>query len=110
MVGRDRSPHRGVTLTLLGEIPCYYLPMIVTLFYDESQPAIRKVQDLSRALDASRVQYRSIDADSEEGAAIGELYGIVRRPAVLVTQEDGTLVQLWQNHMPSADEVAYSAS
>jgi hypothetical protein len=83
--------------------------MIVTLFYDHSQPVINKLKELSRSLDATRVMYRSIDADSEEGAVLSELYGIMRRPAVLVTQEDGALVQLWQNHLPSADEVAYSA-
>lgn len=83
--------------------------MIVTFLYEPNSPSARNVEQLTRSLDAARSQYRLLDADSVDGVAQAELYGVMRRPALLITQDDGKLVRLWQGNLPSADDIAYAA-
>jgi hypothetical protein len=84
--------------------------MIVTLLYEPNAPSAQNVEQLTRSLDASQVKYRLLDANSVDGSALAELYDVIRRPAVVVTQEDGQLVRLWQGNLPSADDLGYTAS
>lgn len=47
-----------------------------------------------------------INMDSREGAAIGELYGIMQYPAILVLQSDGFLQKSWEGgNLPLIEEV-----
>ena len=47
-----------------------------------------------------------INIDSREGAAIGELYGIMQFPAILVLQSDGFLQKSWEGGtLPLIEEV-----
>ena len=48
------------------------------------------------------------DVNDKDGAALAELYDIVRFPAVLATTEDGSVLQLWQDgNLPLMNEVMY---
>lgn len=49
-----------------------------------------------------------LEVDSKEGIAICELYDIMTYPAILVTDNDGRVQQLWQGEpLPRASEVGY---
>lgn len=43
-----------------------------------------------------------------EGSRLRQIYDVTARPAVLVTQEDGSYVRLWQGVIPAAGDVAYA--
>lgn len=51
-----------------------------------------------------------VNIDSQEGARIAELYGVMAYPAILVLQADGFLQKSWEGgNLPLIDEVmAYS--
>ena len=82
--------------------------MIVKLISEPAGPNASRVAELAKALEASRIKFSLVDADSRDGIALAEIYGINRRPAVLVTQDDGVMAHLWQGNLPNADELGYS--
>ena len=51
-----------------------------------------------------------VNIDSQEGARIAELYGVMQHPAILVLQSDGFLQKSWEGGtLPLIEEVmAYS--
>ena len=55
-------------------------------------------------------QIEVINIDSQEGARIAELYGVMQYPAILVLQSDGFLQKSWEGGtLPLIEEVmAYS--
>jgi hypothetical protein len=81
--------------------------MIVTVIYESGARGARDVQRLADQLTELHIDNRLLDADSVEGTAQAELYGMMRRPAVAVVQDDGTLVQSWQGDLPTADDISY---
>lgn len=54
---------------------------------------------------SSRLEVLNID--SREGSALASLYDVVRYPAILVLQDDGSLQKSWEgDELPLLDEVA----
>lgn len=51
--------------------------------------------------------YELFSPDSKEGQRVAQLYSVVQYPACVVTQLDGTLVQIWQGRMPTKAELSY---
>ena len=52
-----------------------------------------------------------LNLDTREGSATASLYDIVQYPAILVTQNDGSVQRVWQGDaLPLLDEVASYAS
>lgn len=48
-----------------------------------------------------------LDIDSRDGGAMATLYDISSYPAILVLQDDGSAVNVWQgSHLPLLDDVA----
>lgn len=48
-----------------------------------------------------------LSMDTREGAAMASLYDIVQLPAIFVTQDDGSVAQLWSGEtLPLMSEVA----
>ena len=80
--------------------------MKVSLLYTQNTPADRDIDWLVEKLDLAHVPVSKIDADSREGIALTELYEVVSRPAVLVTDMDGRLIQRWMGQLPTVPEVA----
>ena len=83
--------------------------MIVTLLYEPRALSDQGIGALTRSLDNARVSYQLVDVDSPTGVAQSELYELTQRPAVLITEDDGRLIQAWQGVLPTADEIGYSA-
>jgi hypothetical protein len=80
--------------------------MNVRIFYTPNTPADRDIDYLCRRLGELNITPEKVDADSREATAICELYDIVQRPAVLVTDGDGGVVQEWQGELPTAEAVS----
>lgn len=69
---------------------------LIVIYKSESDHG-RAVEDFLRDI-ASRAagqETRVVDPDSREGANITQLYDIWQFPAVLVTQDNGAMQQLW---------------
>lgn len=79
--------------------------MKLTLLYKLNTPADRDIEYFKRKLEEIRVPLNLVDADSHEGAALTELYDAVDRPALILTDMDGRLHQIWQGQLPSISEI-----
>ncbi len=51
-----------------------------------------------------------IEADSREGQVVSRLYGVVEYPALVVTQDDGRLVAIWQEKLPTRADYLHVAN
>lgn len=52
----------------------------------------------------------NLDPETIEGSDFAKLYDILQFPAVVVTDEDGQLIQMWKGTpMPQIDQVSYWA-
>lgn len=52
-----------------------------------------------------------LNLDSRDGYAMASLYDVMRYPAILVLQNDGSVQHIWEgNEMPLMDEVASYAA
>lgn len=79
--------------------------MNLYIFYTKDTPADRDIDYLCRRLEERRIPFEKIDADSREGSAKSELYDIMMRPSVLVTDSNGGVVQKWAGELPRLDDV-----
>jgi hypothetical protein len=79
--------------------------MKLRLLYTKNTPADRDIAYLQRRLAARQIKAELLDADSRAGIALAELYDVTARPAVLVTDDEGRLMQKWQATLPTAEEI-----
>lgn len=64
------------------------------------------VEELKQRLTESHITFDTLDADSRDAQAKNEIYDIVSFPAILITQDDGTLIRLWQRGIPTTADIA----
>ena len=78
----------------------------VILFNPNSEHS-RLVEDFNRNLEMrSGRKLDTISTETIEGANLSELYGVYNYPAIIITRDDGALVNMWQNeHLPLINEV-----
>jgi hypothetical protein len=86
--------------------------MRICILYFENSEKAQSVDDFKR--DYTR-QYgtdlESIDMNTRAGADMAALYDIVRYPAVVALDDQGSLTWLWQEeNMPLMNEVRYYQS
>lgn len=94
---------RGAKAHLFGIL----VRMNVTVLYTRNTPADRHIEYLQRKLqEEERIEAKLLDADSRDGIALAELYGIMQRPALIVTGDDGKLAAKWEGELPIAQRVA----
>ena len=79
--------------------------MKLTLLYKLNTPADRDIEYFKRKLDEIRIPLNLVDGDSQEGAAMTELYDAVDRPVLILSDMDGRLQQIWQGELPSVSEI-----
>jgi hypothetical protein len=53
------------------------------------------------------VQVEDYDGESRESVGKLESYDILNTPAVIVAQDDGTPLGIWQHRLPTLDEITY---
>ncbi|MBW3537942.1 hypothetical protein KY386_00440 [Candidatus Parcubacteria bacterium] len=83
--------------------------MIAKIVYTKGSPHEREAGKLAESLARLRIDSKLVEADSPEGSSICQLYDLVARPAVVLTRDDGTLVERWQGGWPLASEISYLA-
>lgn len=82
--------------------------MKVTILYRPSSEYARIVEEFAHDIERQQgVHIELTSLDTREGAATATLYDITRYPAILVTREDGGVVQSWLGEqLPLMNEVA----
>lgn len=86
--------------------------MKLTILWNEQTDYAREVREWKRDFVADTGKEAIIDLDPEtlDGERFAQTYDILQHPAVVVTDEDGRLIQMWKGTpMPQIDEVSYFA-
>lgn len=53
-------------------------------------------------------EIKHLDPESEEGSDFAKLYDILQFPAIVVTDNDGRMIQMWKGKpLPQIEQVAY---
>lgn len=63
------------------------------------------VIDLEKQLEKNGFKFKNLDADSVEGISFNQLYDLVDFPSVVITRDDGQLVQRWQTNLPTYNDL-----
>ena len=81
------------------------------LFYSRQTAGERQMAQFADRLTARGVTVELIDADSERGTRLVEIYDLMARPVVAVVRDDGGLIQAWTDpeQLPSVEDVSYWA-
>jgi type II secretory pathway pseudopilin PulG len=85
--------------------------MIAYVLYNRDTPEQKRAEDLAKRLQAEQVEAELLDADSPRGIQLAENYDITGRPAVVLVDQSGSPVQVWQgaDSLPAPSDVAYLA-
>lgn len=83
--------------------------MRVYLFTSSEPTAARQLKEFAAELDSYQVEPIMVDDSSARGVSLAELYDIVDRPAVVVTRDDGQVMQRWMRELPLASDLSYWA-
>ena len=85
--------------------------MNVYLIYNRETPGERLISDYAKRLEAATTAYELIDADSPRGIGLVEALDVTGRPAIVVTRDDGSAVQMWQiaESFPPPQEISHLA-
>lgn len=83
--------------------------MRTILFYRPNSEQERQALDYMRDLAAQTgKKIPTMDPDSPTGAEICKLYDVMQFPAILVTDDDGAMQNLWTGeNLPTFSEVSY---
>lgn len=81
--------------------------MKVLIFVEESGPESRAAAELVEKVKVDVDNVVSYQWGDEDTGNIASLYDIYTTPAVLITRDDGTFVELWQGQLPTASEIIY---
>ena len=87
--------------------------MKLTILWNEQTDYAREVREWKRDYIADTGSDKIVDLDPETiaGERFAALYDILQYPAVVVTDDDGRLMNMWKGTpMPQIDEVSYFAN
>ena len=89
--------------------------MKVLILYRPNSDHGRSVEEFMDALKRrnDRIKIESVNIDSREGSAIASIHDIMQYPAVMVTQDNGSVHKIWMGSEvpPLLDEViAYATA
>lgn len=95
----------------LGLLKPILKSMKVRILYHPVSEHGTEVEDYARDLMRTEsVEAELISLDTREGSEIAKLYDIVRYPAIIVTRDDGQVLQVWADaKLPLMREIAYYA-
>jgi hypothetical protein len=83
--------------------------MTAYLFYTKGSPHERQIQDLAEELGRRQVEVELVEADSSHGIQLSENYDVLARPAVVLAASDGSVINTWQEELPTPSDVSYWA-
>ena len=82
--------------------------MLYVIYRPNSEHA-RSVEEFERNLDRRNLSIELVDADTRDGSAKMQTYGVMQYPAVLATRQDGQLLKMWEGVIPTVADVEYYA-
>lgn len=82
--------------------------MKATILYHPQSDHARKVMDFAHDLESQQgTKVELVSLDTIEGSSAANLYDITQYPAVIVTRDEGSVVQVWSGEqLPLMNEVA----
>jgi hypothetical protein len=83
--------------------------MVLYVLYTKDSPHQRDIEAFARELERRQVKAKLIEADSPQGTSLTQLYDLPARPALVLTRDDGTMVERWQGQLPLVADVSYLA-
>ena len=83
--------------------------MRVLIFTNDDSVQARRLKELQTELERDQVAVTMLDGNASGNVELAELYDVTRRPAVVITQDDGQMVQRWLDEPPAAGDIAYWA-
>lgn len=83
--------------------------MKVAILYRSQSEQERKVLQFERDFNRQTGRHISMyDVNTRDGWAMAQLYDVTQYPAVVATEDDGRMLQLWQGeNLPLLNEVMY---
>ncbi len=82
--------------------------MLYVIYRPRSEHA-RSVEEFERHLQRRNLSIELVDADTRDGAAKMQTYGIMQYPTVLATRDDGQLLKMWEGIIPTIADVEFYA-
>lgn len=79
--------------------------MKVLAITNSELPIDESLDLLLNQLQERQVEYSLVDYNDPVQKSTLEVYDILTTPALLITQDDGSVIQLWQGPMPTVDLV-----
>ena len=83
--------------------------MKVLAITNSELPIDESLDLLLNQLQERQVEYSLVDYNDPVQKSTLEVYDILTTPALLITQDDGSVIQLWQGPMPTVDLVINDA-
>ena len=82
--------------------------MKVAILYRPNSEHARLVEEFAHDIDRQQgIRVELMSLETRDGAAMATLYDVTSYPAIVVTREDGGVVQLWVGEqLPLMNEVA----
>lgn len=82
--------------------------MRVYLFYrshTENEPQVRDfLHDLETR---GETNLQVMDVNTRDGSSLASLYDIMQTPSVLITNDDGSMINMTQGTLPLVNEISY---
>ena len=82
--------------------------MKVLILFPAGSPDERQAEQFAKRLEELRTPAELIESDSREGIAARASYDLTAAVAVVVTRDDGTMVERWQGDWPLAEDISYN--
>lgn len=79
--------------------------MILKVFTRGDYLAEREVIEMGKKLEEDKYCVEYYDLDDADTNQLCEIYDIYSSPAIVITQEDGRIVEKWQTQMPRVGEI-----
>ncbi|MBA3679377.1 hypothetical protein H0W80_04310 [Candidatus Saccharibacteria bacterium] len=79
--------------------------MKVLVFTTSEEPMDEVLDLLLTQLTERQISYQLLDVIDTNHDAQKQLYDIATVPAIVVCLDDGTATEVWQNYLPSVDQV-----
>ncbi|HSX41231.1 MAG TPA: hypothetical protein VLF21_01140 [Candidatus Saccharimonadales bacterium] len=83
--------------------------MTAYVFYTAGGPEERDIARFKSELEKAKVDVKLLDADSNEGIRLAELYDVLARPAVVLARQDGQVAAKW-DQLPLVADISYLAN
>lgn len=80
--------------------------MKILVFINEQQYQDDDLAELFSDMSEQSIKFEILDLSKKENQDIYDLYDIVQTPAIVVAQDDGKPVSIWQKDIPRVDQVS----